>query len=83
MKKEEESSRDRLIRRTAIGFGTLTAVLFIGSLIAWVNWPGIFKPMAYSMIGSAIVFLVLRSVVNYRQTFRVKNKRRDSLKNNR
>ena len=81
MKKEEESSRDRLIRRTAIGFGILTAVLFIGSLIGWVNWPGIFKPMAYSMIGSAIVFLVLRSVMNYRETFRVKNRRRNSQKN--
>ncbi len=78
MKREEESSRDRLIRRTTIGLGILTAVLFIGSLIAWVNWPGIFKPMAYSMIGSAIVFLVLRSVMNYRQTFRVKNRRRNS-----
>ncbi len=81
MRREEESSGDRLIRRTAIGFGILTAVLFIGSLIAWVNWPGIFKPMAYSMIGTAVVFLVLRSVMNYRQTFRVKNRRKNSQKN--
>ena len=76
MRKENETKKDRVLRYAAIGTGILTGVLFIVSLISYIHWPGIFKPLAYVMIGVAVVFLVLRSVMNYRETFRVRERRR-------
>lgn len=65
---------DEAIRKLAIVSGIITAVLFILSMIAAIEFPGGFKYLAIAMIIFAIAFLVLRSAFNYRDTFKVKDR---------
>lgn len=68
---------DRIYRNAMLALGIITTVLFLLSLVALIEFPGIFKILAIAMIISALAFLVLRSVYNYRNTFRVKNRNSD------
>ena len=61
---------DDLLRKLALGTGILTGILFILSLIAVIEFPAIFKYLAIAMIVLAVIFLVLRSAYNYRNTFK-------------
>jgi hypothetical protein len=54
--------------------GILTAILFIISLIAMIEFPDAFKALAFGMLGAALAFLLLRTIYNFRKTFRVKAK---------
>ncbi len=67
---------DEFIRKMAIVSGITTAVLFILSLIAAIELPGMFIYLAIGMILCAIVFLVARSAFNYRETFKIKERKK-------
>lgn len=67
---------DELLRKLAIGSGILSGLFFIASLIALIEIPSLFKYLALAMILMALIFLVFRSAYNYRNTFKVKDKRR-------
>jgi multisubunit Na+/H+ antiporter MnhB subunit len=71
----DPDKKDIILRRVALISGAVTAVLFIVSLIAFIEFPSLFKPLAWGMIAAAIVFLVFRSAFNYRNTFKVKSKK--------
>jgi hypothetical protein len=66
---------DELIRKGAIVSGLVTAVLFILSLVAAIELPGMFIYLAIGMIVFAIIFMVLRSAFNYRDTFKIKERK--------
>lgn len=66
---------DRIFRNSMLATGILTALLFLGSLVALAEFPGAFSWLAIGMIGVALVFLVLRTIYRYRSTFRVKEKK--------
>lgn len=63
---------DGMIRKLAIGTGIITAILFVLSMIAAIEFYRAFKYLAIAMIIFAVAFLVLRSAHNYRNTFKVK-----------
>ena len=65
---------DEALRKMAIGVGIFSGVLFILSLVAAIEFPSLFKYLAISMILFSLLFLVLRSALNYRETFRVKKR---------
>ncbi len=68
-----ESDRiDRVYRYAMLVTGILAAVLFLGSLVALVEFPGAFSYMAIGMVAIAVIFLVLRTIYRFRNTFRVK-----------
>jgi len=69
---KDQDKKDRIIRNIAIGAGITTGVCFILSMIAFIEWPLLFKPLAFGMIFTAIVFLVFRSAFKYRNTFKVR-----------
>ena len=81
MKTEEKPGRvyrsDRVDRRYRVAMlisGITAAVLFMFSLVALIEFPGLFKFIAYAMVGIAILFMVLRTIYHFRNTFRVKEK---------
>lgn len=63
---------DELIRKLAIGTGLLTGFLFLFSMVALIEFPGMFIYLAIAMVLTAIVFFALRSVYNFRETFKIK-----------
>jgi putative flippase GtrA len=63
---------DRLYRYAMLVTGILAAVLFLGSLVAMVEFPGAFSSLAIGMVATAVVFFVLRTIYHFRDTFRVK-----------
>ena len=67
---------DDLIRKLAIGAGIATAIVFIMSMVAAIEFPGLFKYLAIVMILFAVIFLVLRSAYNYRNTFKIKERKK-------
>lgn len=70
---ENRSDRiDRLYRYAMLVMGILAAVLFLASLVALVEFPGAFGYLAIGMVATAVVFLLLRTIYRFRDTFRVK-----------
>ncbi|MBN1133183.1 MAG: hypothetical protein JXA39_08945 [Bacteroidales bacterium] len=57
--------------------GSVSAIAFIVSLVSYINWPELFLPFALTMIGFAIAFFILRSIFNYRETFSIKERKRN------
>jgi uncharacterized membrane protein len=74
---KDNNRLDRVYRNVMLVMGIITTVLFLLSLVAMIEFPGSFKFLALAMVISAVAFLVLRSVYNYRNTFRVKNRNSD------
>lgn len=68
----DPDKKDKLYRRIALIFGAATGLLFVLSLIAYIEFPRLFTPLAMGMVGTALVFLVFRSAFKYRNTFKVK-----------
>lgn len=67
---------DELIRKLTIIFGFSAGVVFIISLVALIEFQGIFKYLAIAMIVFGILFFVFRSAYNYRETFKVKERKK-------
>jgi uncharacterized membrane protein (DUF2068 family) len=66
---------DKLLRYIAIVSGITSGVLFLFSLVALIEFPGLFKWSALLMILTGIAFFLLRSLFKYRNTFRVKDRK--------
>ena len=66
---------DRIYRNSMLATGILAAVLFLSSLVALAEFPGAFKYLAIGMVATAVIFLVLRTVYHFRDTFRVRQKK--------
>ncbi len=62
-----------ILKKAVLISGAVSAASFILSLIAYINWPRLFLPLAIAMACFAVVFLILRSIYNYRETFRVRS----------
>ena len=71
---------DRTYRYAMLATGILAAMLFLLSLVAMVEFPGAFTYLAIGMIVIAAIFLVLRSIYHFRDTFRVKQKNKATRK---
>lgn len=67
---------DRIYRNVMLSMGSITAVLFVLSLIASIEFPSAFKFFAIGMLLFAALFLILRSAYKYRTTFKVRIKKR-------
>ena len=68
-KTDKEHSRiDNLYKRLMLLSGGLSALLFIVSLVAAIEFPNLFKPVAWAMIGSAALFLIVRVFYNFRKS---------------
>jgi hypothetical protein len=63
---------DRIYRYAMLVVGILAAVLFLSSLVAMVEFPGAFIYLATGMVATAVVFLLLRTIYRFRDTFKVK-----------
>ena len=68
MKTENQTGRerrsDRVDRRYRVAMlitGITAAVLFMFSLVALIEFPGLFKFVAYAMVGIAILFILFSS----------------------
>jgi hypothetical protein len=75
-----EGKVDKIYRNFMLAMGVLTALLFILSLIALIEFPKAFKGLAFSMIGTAVLFLLLRSIFIFRNTFKVRAKNKTTQK---
>lgn len=71
---------DRMYRNAMLSVGILAAVLFLLSLVAMIEFPGAFKYLAIGMVLTAVGFLVLRTIYNFRDTFRVRQKNKATRK---
>ncbi len=71
---------DRLYRYAMLVAGILAALLFLLSLVAMIEFPGAFKYLAIGMIVIAAVFLVLRTIYHFRDTFKIKQKNKATRK---
>ena len=74
-KNRDNDRLDRIYRNLMLANGITTAVLFILSLVAAIEFPGAFKYFAIGMLCFAVIFLILRSVHKYRSTFKVRVKK--------
>lgn len=63
---------DRIYRYAMLAMGILAAVLFLASLVAMVEFPGAFIYLAIGMVATTVVFLFLRTIYRFRDTFKVK-----------
>ena len=75
MKGDKGDRVDRMYRNAMLISGIATALMFLFSLIAMIEFPGAFKFIALGMVGMAVVFFLLRTVYHYRSTFKVKEKK--------
>ena len=75
MKSGKGDRVDRMYRNTMLVSGIVTAVLFLLSLVAMIEFPGAFRFIAVGVVGMAVVFFLLRTVYHYRSTFRAKKKK--------
>ncbi|MEX0980764.1 MAG: hypothetical protein WD577_10000 [Bacteroidales bacterium] len=75
MKGDKGGRNDRIYRNAMLVIGIITALLFLLSLVAMIEFPGAFRFIAAGMVGMAVVFLLLRTVYHYRSTFRPKEKK--------
>lgn len=75
MKGDKGDRVDRFYRNAMLISGILTALLFLLSLVAMIEFAGAFRFIAFGMVGMAVVFFLLRTVYHYRSTFRVKEKK--------
>lgn len=66
---------DRFYRYAMLVAGILAAFLFLLSLVAMIEFPGAFNYMAIGMIVIAVLFLVLRTIYHFRDTFKIKQKK--------
>lgn len=60
-----------------LGAGVVTALLFIISLVAMIEFPEAFKLIAWGMMGFAVLFFLLRTVYHFRITFKVSEGRKN------
>jgi hypothetical protein len=63
---------DIIYRNVMLVTGSITALLFILSLIALIKFPGAFKYLAFGVAGFSLLFLILRSIHKFRDSFKIK-----------
>lgn len=67
---------DKQYRIFMLIMGVLAALFFLISLISLIEFPGYFRYFALAMLVCTVVFFVLRAIYNFRNTFRVKEKKK-------
>ena len=72
---KDNNRLDRIYRNVMLLTGSLTAVLFILSLISMIEFPGAFKYLLIGMIGTSVFFFALRTIYRFRETFKIKTKK--------
>jgi hypothetical protein len=66
---------DIIYRNIMLITGSVTAVLFILSLFSAIKFPGAFTYLVIGMISFAILFLILRTIFRFRDSFKIKTKK--------
>ncbi len=71
---------DLFYRNLMLILGIISAVLFLLSLVALIQFPSSFKFLALGMVVTTLAFFILRSVYSFRSTFKVRAKNKATRK---
>jgi len=67
---------DKQYRVFMLIMGVFAALFFLTSLISLIEFPAYFRYFALAMLVCTVVFFILRAIYNFRNTFRVKEKKK-------
>jgi hypothetical protein len=72
---KDNDKLDIIYRNVMLVTGATTAILFILSLFSAIKFPGAFTYLVIGMISFAVLFLILRTIHRFRDSFKIKPKK--------